>query len=72
MTVALVDKVGRKPIQLMGFIVLTILFCIIGFAFNILSSKALLILYVLCQFFFNFGKSFHFVHRHPAYTSDEN
>ena len=30
-TVATVDTIGRKPIQLMGFILLTILFCIIGF-----------------------------------------
>ena len=55
-TVALVDTVGRKPIQIMGFSILTILFCIIGFAFNKLSQHALLALYVLAQFFFNFGK----------------
>lgn len=55
-TVALVDTVGRKPIQFMGFILLTILFCIIGFAYHHLSGHALLALYVLCQFFFNFGK----------------
>lgn len=54
-TVFTVDTVGRKPIQLMGFTILTALFCIIGFAFHSLSSTALLILYVLCQFFFNFG-----------------
>lgn len=54
-TVFTVDTVGRKPIQLMGFIILTILFLVIGFAFHSLSSTALLILYVLCQFFFNFG-----------------
>lgn len=54
-TVFTVDIVGRKPIQLMGFTVLTILFCVIGFAFNKLSQNGLLALYVLCQFFFNFG-----------------
>ena len=54
-TVATVDTIGRKPIQLMGFTILTILFCIIGFAYHKLSSHALLALYVLCQFFFNFG-----------------
>ncbi|KAI9798152.1 MAG: acid phosphatase pho5 [Sarcosagium campestre] len=54
-TVATVDVVGRKPIQLGGFTILTILFCIIGFAYNKLSAHALLGLYVLCQFFFNFG-----------------
>jgi PHS family inorganic phosphate transporter-like MFS transporter len=54
-TVATVDTIGRKPIQLMGFAILTILFCVIGFAYNHLGEHALLALYVLCQFFFNFG-----------------
>lgn len=56
-TVALVDTVGRKPIQLMGFAMLTILFVIIGFAYQKLlkHNGALLALYVLAQFFFNFG-----------------
>lgn len=54
-TVATVDTVGRRPIQLMGFIILTILFIIIGFAYNNIGSKGLLALYVLAQFFFNFG-----------------
>lgn len=59
-TVATVDTVGRKPIQFMGFAMLTILFCIIGFAYNTLlkHNGALLALYVLSQFFFNFGESF--------------
>jgi len=39
----------------MGFTILTILFIVIGFAYNHLSHGALLGLYVLCQFFFNFG-----------------
>ncbi|KAF1351845.1 MFS transporter [Delphinella strobiligena] len=54
-TVALVDTIGRKPIQLMGFIILTILFCIMGFAYNQIGKHGLLALYVLFQFFFNFG-----------------
>ena len=54
-TVALVDIVGRKPIQLMGFTLLTVIFVIIGFAYNKLSEHGLLALYVLAQFFFNFG-----------------
>ncbi|KAI9673765.1 MAG: Inorganic phosphate transporter pho84 [Trizodia sp. TS-e1964] len=54
-TVATVDTVGRKPIQFMGFTVLTIIFCIIGFAYDNLGQNALLALYVLAQFFFNFG-----------------
>ena len=57
-TVALVDIVGRKPIQLMGFSLLTIIFVVIGFAYDrlITHNGALLALYVLAQFFFNFGK----------------
>jgi len=54
-TVALTDTIGRKPIQLMGFTMLTILFIIIGFAYHKLSQHGLLALYVLAQFFFNFG-----------------
>lgn len=56
-TVAVVDTVGRKPIQLMGFAMLTILFAVIGFAYDPLrkSNNGLLALYVLAQFFFNFG-----------------
>ncbi|KJX96209.1 inorganic phosphate transporter pho84 like protein [Zymoseptoria brevis] len=54
-TVALVDTVGRKPIQLMGFIILTIVFCIMGFAYHQIGTSGLLALYVIAQFFFNFG-----------------
>ena len=54
-TVATVDTVGRKPIQLMGFILLTIIFIVIGFAYHQLHEGGLMALYVLAQFFFNFG-----------------
>ncbi|KAL2394654.1 Inorganic phosphate transporter PHO84 [Exophiala dermatitidis] len=54
-SVALIDTIGRKPIQMASFIILTILFCVIGFAYHSLSSHTLLALYVLCQFFSNFG-----------------
>lgn len=54
-TVALVDTIGRKPIQFMGFFVLTVLFAVWGFAFHKLSGNAQFALYVLIQFFFNFG-----------------
>ena len=58
-TVLTVDTIGRKPIQIMGFTMLTILFVIIGFAYHRLVKVegALIFLYVLAQFFFNFGKS---------------
>jgi PHS family inorganic phosphate transporter-like MFS transporter len=54
-TVALVDTVGRKPIQFFGFAILTVLLCIIGFAYHKLSPSALLALICICFFFFNFG-----------------
>jgi MFS transporter, PHS family, inorganic phosphate transporter len=54
-TVATVDIIGRKPIQIGGFAILTVLFLAIGFAFDKLGPKSLLGLYVLCQFFLNFG-----------------
>jgi MFS transporter, PHS family, inorganic phosphate transporter len=50
-----VDTLGRKSIQIVGFFILTGLFCVIGFAYNILNSGALLALYILAQLFFNFG-----------------
>ena len=56
-TVATVDTLGRKPIQLVGFAILTILFIAIGFGFHQLkhTHNGLLGLYVVAQFFFNFG-----------------
>ena len=57
-TIALVDKIGRKPIQIGGFVILTLIFAVIGFYFHHLTQGSLLALYILAQFFFNFGKSF--------------
>ncbi|SCV02020.1 LAMI_0G15236g1_1 [Lachancea mirantina] len=54
-SVATIDIIGRKPIQLFGFFILTVLFCVIGFAYHRLSDGGLLGLYVVCQFFQNFG-----------------
>lgn len=54
-SVALLDIWGRKPIQIMGFSMLTALFIVIGFAYHALPTNGLLALYVLSQFFFNFG-----------------
>ncbi len=59
-TFLLVDRWGRKPIQLMGFTMLTILFCTMGFGYHkLLASdggrKAFVFLYCLTNFFQNFG-----------------
>jgi PHS family inorganic phosphate transporter-like MFS transporter len=55
LAVATIDTIGRKVIQILGFFLLTIIFVVIGFAYHVLSYKALLALYILAQFFFNFG-----------------
>ncbi|EIW84107.1 phosphate transporter [Coniophora puteana RWD-64-598 SS2] len=59
-TFLVIDKWGRKPIQLMGFTVLTILFAIMGFAYHKLNGSqsgrdAFVFLYCLANFFQNFG-----------------
>ncbi|KAG8215781.1 major facilitator superfamily domain-containing protein [Butyriboletus roseoflavus] len=52
----LIDVWGRKPIQIMGFIVLTILFWIMGFDYtNISQSGNFMALLCLANFFLNFG-----------------
>ena len=56
-TVAFVDTLGRKTIQVGGFIILTILFCIIGFGFHKIGDKGIFALYIIAEFFLNFGKS---------------
>ncbi|KAI5122557.1 hypothetical protein M0805_005284 [Coniferiporia weirii] len=56
----LIDSWGRKPIQLMGFGLLTIIFLIMGFAYEKMNettagTKAFVFLYCLANFFQNFG-----------------
>ncbi|KAL4074946.1 major facilitator superfamily domain-containing protein [Scleroderma yunnanense] len=55
-----IDSWGRKPIQLMGFIILTVLFLIMGFCYDILNASqsgrhVFVALYCLANFFQNFG-----------------
>lgn len=60
-TFVAIDKLGRRNIQLIGFFWLFILFLIIGGSFHHLfdvgGSSAIIVLYILCQIFFNFGRS---------------
>ncbi|KAH6670768.1 major facilitator superfamily domain-containing protein [Halenospora varia] len=49
-TVATIDTIGRKPIQLGGFMILTVIFIVMGFTYHRLSGHALLALYVFAQF----------------------
>ncbi|KAF9975974.1 Inorganic phosphate transporter pho84 [Modicella reniformis] len=56
-TVFLIEKMGRKRIQFMGFAMLTILFIILSAAFHQLKTIVPLFIgiFTLAQFFFNFG-----------------
>lgn len=54
-SIATIDTLGRKPIQVGGFFILTVLFCGIGFGYHKLTSHGLLGLYIICQLFQNFG-----------------
>lgn len=62
-TILLIDSWGRKPIQLMGFTMLTIIFVIMGFGYDAMNkngptsgaAKAFVFLYCLADFFQNFG-----------------
>ncbi|GAA5975442.1 hypothetical protein JCM11641_004265 [Rhodosporidiobolus odoratus] len=54
----LIDKWGRKPIQYMGFTVLTITLCCMGFGYHKLKDNAVgafVFLYCITNFFQNFG-----------------
>lgn len=56
---ALIDTWGRKPIQLMGFSLLTVIFVCMGFGYNAMVLEghvaAFVFLYCLANFFQNFG-----------------
>jgi MFS transporter, PHS family, inorganic phosphate transporter len=58
-TCVAIDKLGRRNIQINGFFWLFILFVVIGGSFNhlydIRGTAAIIVLYILCQIFFNFG-----------------
>ncbi|ORX71880.1 MFS general substrate transporter [Linderina pennispora] len=53
-----IEKLGRKKIQIVGFIMLTILYVVLGFAYHKIldnSVAAFIVLFTLAQFFQNFG-----------------
>ncbi|ODV93867.1 hypothetical protein PACTADRAFT_71897 [Pachysolen tannophilus NRRL Y-2460] len=54
-SVATVDWIGRKPIQIAGFVLLTAILCIMGFGYHRIGEHGLLAMYILAQFFENFG-----------------
>ncbi|KAJ1773340.1 hypothetical protein IW140_000991 [Coemansia sp. RSA 1813] len=57
-TVFTIERLGRKPIQLLGFAALTALYIVIGFAYHKIldaSNVGFIVLFTLAQFFQNFG-----------------
>ncbi|CZR50448.1 related to high-affinity phosphate permease, phosphate-repressible [Phialocephala subalpina] len=58
-TFVAINRLGRKWIQMIGFFWLFILFIVIGGSFyhlyEIEGQAAIVVLYILCQIFFNFG-----------------
>lgn len=55
--VLLIEKMGRKPIQYLGFTVISVILAILAADFNQISTNASLFvtLFTIAQFFFNFG-----------------
>jgi len=56
--VALIDRIGRKPIQITGFAVLTIILAILAGLYNQIRKCSLalfIVLFTIAQFFHNFG-----------------
>ncbi|KAI0447120.1 major facilitator superfamily domain-containing protein [Xylaria telfairii] len=54
-SIFLIDTIGRKPLQIFGFSILTIVFSVLGFCYTRLDEGSLLALYVIANYFFNFG-----------------
>jgi len=57
-SVSLIEKIGRKPIQLMGFAVIGTCLAVIAIFFHKIvnySKTLFFVIYIICQFFFNFG-----------------
>jgi MFS transporter, PHS family, inorganic phosphate transporter len=50
-----IDIIGRKRLQTCGFIILAIIFSAFGFGFNSISSRGLVVLVCLANFFSGFG-----------------
>ena len=55
MSVATIDIIGRKTLQICGFLILTVIFSIFGFGLKTISPGGLVALVCLANFFSNFG-----------------
>ncbi|KAG2123088.1 major facilitator superfamily domain-containing protein [Suillus clintonianus] len=54
-TVLTIEKLGRKKIQVMGFLMEALFLAILAAKFSTLSTAAFIVNFTLLQFFFNFG-----------------
>ncbi|KAF7357135.1 Reverse transcriptase ribonuclease h [Mycena sanguinolenta] len=54
-TVLLIEKLGRKWIQIQGFLLAALFLAILAVKFTSLSKPAFIVCFSLLQFFFNFG-----------------
>lgn len=57
-SVFLIDKIGRKPIQVIGFSVLTIILAVLAGLFHQIRTYSIalfIVLFTIAQFFHNFG-----------------
>jgi PHS family inorganic phosphate transporter-like MFS transporter len=54
--ILLVDRIGRKSIQVGGFTMITLLLLILGSCFESMSDTSRVALFVLILFFINCGK----------------
>ncbi|QRW08590.1 ATPase [Ceratobasidium sp. AG-Ba] len=54
-TVLTVERLGRKFIQIQGFIMSSVFLAILAAKFHTLSTPAFIVCFALMQFFFNFG-----------------
>ena len=58
LSIFLVEKIGRKSIQLLGFAMLTILYVVLGFAYHQILNRSVvgfIVLFSAAQLFQNFG-----------------
>ncbi|KAF8877355.1 MFS general substrate transporter [Infundibulicybe gibba] len=54
-SVLMIEKMGRKKIQIMGFLMAALFLGILAGRFTKLSKPAFIVVFALLQFFFNFG-----------------
>lgn len=54
-TVLTVEWIGRKPIQIMGFLMEALMLAILAGCFHKLNTASFTVVFALLQFFFNFG-----------------